>query len=558
MRLLLFLLLCALSSQLSGIELSTGTDSSVYQNTVDSLNQVAQPDSSTFSSYLDVIRNLYKKNPVSAEELSIEVLKKAIDAGEKEISFSCRNYLALIYLELSDYDKAQQEIIDNEQLIADMEPGYLHARQYGTYGLFYYAQGIYEEALLSMKKANKYWQKTDNRKELAKSLNNIGAFYLEMHENDSALQYFNQALEYKMILNDQASLAFTLGNIGSLYRQMDQPAKALEYLVQARTLNEESNQMANLSLINRLIANVNISLGNTDEARKDLARAEYYAITTESPKMHFLIYNEFANYHESKGYYDSAFLYKTKFSNLKDSVYNYDKSFAIHQIRMDHEKEMKDAALQISRQKLQLLQAENERNDLIRYFLTGLAIATILIAVYITHNVKAKARKRKELYEQRKKIEELQMEKLLSEIEHKNRKLTSTALEIIRKNDSLTQIKEELHLLNEQLSEADRKHIKPIHAIVNYSFDTDRNWEDFKLAFEEVHTDFFDKIRKISPSLSPAEIKLCALLRLNFSSKEIGNLLGISADSVKTSRSRLRKKLQLSRENNLVEFMIAL
>ena len=62
----------------------------------------------------------------------------------------------------------------------------------------------------------------------------------------------------------------------------------------------------------------------------------------------------------------------------------------------------------------------------------------------------------------------------------------------------------------------------------------------------------------IAPNISPSETKLAALLKLNFSSKEISNILGISTESVKTSRSRLRKKLGLTREDNLVDFLMKL
>ena len=62
----------------------------------------------------------------------------------------------------------------------------------------------------------------------------------------------------------------------------------------------------------------------------------------------------------------------------------------------------------------------------------------------------------------------------------------------------------------------------------------------------------------IVPNISPSETKLAALLKLNFSSKEISNILGISTESVKTSRSRLRKKLGLTREDNLVDFLMKL
>ncbi len=75
--------------------------------------------------------------------------------------------------------------------------------------------------------------------------------------------------------------------------------------------------------------------------------------------------------------------------------------------------------------------------------------------------------------------------------------------------------------------------------------------------FEELHEGFFYKLKQHFPDLGNAELKLCALLRLNMNMKESSRVLGISSDSVKTARSRLRKKLGLNTEDNLVDFLIS-
>jgi len=86
----------------------------------------------------------------------------------------------------------------------------------------------------------------------------------------------------------------------------------------------------------------------------------------------------------------------------------------------------------------------------------------------------------------------------------------------------------------------------------------DKDWEDFKRRFEEVHQDFFRILKVICPKLSSNELKLCTLLKLNMNLKEAASIMGISPESVKTARYRLRKKLNLSREDNLIDFIIHL
>ena len=81
------------------------------------------------------------------------------------------------------------------------------------------------------------------------------------------------------------------------------------------------------------------------------------------------------------------------------------------------------------------------------------------------------------------------------------------------------------------------------------------NWQDFKLHFENVHTGFFTRINEKFSNLTPKDQKLCAYLRMNFNTKEIAQLMSITSGSAEISRIRLRKKLNLSKETNLVKFI---
>ncbi|RYY00234.1 MAG: hypothetical protein EOO53_22325 [Gammaproteobacteria bacterium] len=84
----------------------------------------------------------------------------------------------------------------------------------------------------------------------------------------------------------------------------------------------------------------------------------------------------------------------------------------------------------------------------------------------------------------------------------------------------------------------------------------DENWEHFAHHFDKVHTDFLVVLKSRYPNLTPGELKLCAYLRMNLSNKEIAQLVNISTRGVEIARYRLRKKLGLSKETNLFDFLI--
>lgn len=152
-----------------------------------------------------------------------------------------------------------------------------------------------------------------------------------------------------------------------------------------------------------------------------------------------------------------------------------------------------------------------------------------------------------------KEIIKIKNEQLQKEFRSKSNELAASTLSIIRKNELLTKVKEEL------LSNGKSKDfVNPIITIIDHNLNKNDDWELFKEAFNNADRKFLKKLKKAHPNLSPNDIRLCAYLRLNLSSKEIAPLLNISARSVEIKRYRLRKKMNLSHDDNLVNYILKL
>ena len=141
---------------------------------------------------------------------------------------------------------------------------------------------------------------------------------------------------------------------------------------------------------------------------------------------------------------------------------------------------------------------------------------------------------------------------LKQDIENKNRELALSTMSLIKKNEFLGQIKNELKKtpVNENISSV----VKTIDDNINSSDD----WKMFEKAFNNADKKFFKKVKKHHPELTSNDLRLCMFLRMNLNSKDIAPLLNISPRSVEIKRYRLRKKLQLEREINLNEYFINL
>lgn len=166
-----------------------------------------------------------------------------------------------------------------------------------------------------------------------------------------------------------------------------------------------------------------------------------------------------------------------------------------------------------------------------------------------------------EMEKSEKEIVKLKNEKLESEIEHKNTELASAAMHLVQKGELLSGIREELMRMkkgNTGNGDGSADEFKKMLRILGEENKMDKDWEQFAVHFDKVHSDFLKILKSAYPALSAHELKLCAYLRMNLSSKEIAQLENISTRGVEISRYRLRKKLKIPTETNLFDFLMEL
>ncbi|HHB78760.1 MAG TPA: hypothetical protein ENK85_05970 [Saprospiraceae bacterium] len=189
----------------------------------------------------------------------------------------------------------------------------------------------------------------------------------------------------------------------------------------------------------------------------------------------------------------------------------------------------------------------------ILYFLSFVGLLALVYRIYIK-----KYDQQKEIVQRSEKIiDQLKHEKLEADIRHKNRELISTTLHLAHKNEVFKRVKSDIDKLAKTCTDLDTKaNLKAIIKILSTEEDAEAGWEEFVAHFNKLHTGFFDKLKSNYPELSPKDLKMCAYLRMNLSTKEISTLSNITTRGVEGARYRLRKKFGLSGEDNLVAFLM--
>lgn len=161
-----------------------------------------------------------------------------------------------------------------------------------------------------------------------------------------------------------------------------------------------------------------------------------------------------------------------------------------------------------------------------------------------------------EMEKSEKEIIKLRNEKLETELEYKNSELASTSMHLLQKGDLLENIKDELIRIKKSSSQTSADDVKKLIRILKEEAKLDSEWEQFAVHFDTVHSGFLKMMKQKYPTMSAHDLKLCAYLRMNLSSKEIAQLENISVRGVEISRYRLRKKLQIPTETNLFDFLL--
>ena len=147
----------------------------------------------------------------------------------------------------------------------------------------------------------------------------------------------------------------------------------------------------------------------------------------------------------------------------------------------------------------------------------------------------------------------LENEQLAQDVDTKSRELAVTSMSLSNKNELLTFIKEDL----KKNTENGDSSIKSVIRTIDKNITEEDSWKVFKEAFDNADKDFLKKIKQSHKLLTPNDLRLCAYLRLNLSSKEIAPLFNISVRSVEIKRYRLRKKMDLPHEQSLVEYILS-
>jgi tetratricopeptide (TPR) repeat protein len=415
----------------------------------------------------------------------------------------------------------------------------------------YNSLGAIESSLGNFKKSIDYnllslkiYQDRNDKIFEAQALNDIGNNYFYLKQYDEAVSHLMQSTELSRQLEFKDLEATAYTNLGKTYTAQKEFSKAIEILLKGLKLVEKTETPIKIVEICNALGQSYHGLQDYEKAIRYFDRAVALAGQNSSLEALSQAYLNRSVSNESLMNVSKAFHDYKKYAEIKDSMLTAAKSQQIEELRAIFELETKDNEIHIQQTAIRLLEQEAQITSLQKILLVSGLISLVLVAGFGWYAFREKIKKN-----------ELVRKQMDAALHYKSRELTTQALHLAKKNETLVNLKE-IALRSKETDSTEGYH--RLIQTISSDLREDRGWHTFVGFFEEVHPDFFSRVAATCPGLSPNDYRLMALIKMNLSSKEIANILCISIPGIKKARQRLRKKLGIESGDSLEEAIITL
>lgn len=387
---------------------------------------------------------------------------------------------------------------------------------------------------------------------------NIGSSYVNLKEYSKAREMFEKALAYNERLGNISYNAVLYNSLGIIFKEENNFEQAHELYYKAVEIRTILKDTVGLAQVYNNLGILEYQREQFDKATSHFMLAYDYSKKSKSTKSQRLAADYLTKIYSALGIYDKAFEMQSIFNQINYSILNTEQVEQMARLELQYLHEREKKIIQLNQQ-IEL--AKKEKKSLIYLTIAVFFLFSLVILFLISRNHRNKIERENEklaLKQKNLNLEnsnlKLTKERLKLELDHRNKELATHVMYLLQKNEYLTSVTEQLLSIKDDLLPKNQPQVQSI--IQNLKLNIDNTaWEEFEIRFQNVQQDFYDKLHEKYPDLTPNEIKLCAFLRLNMTTKEISSITSQSPESIHMARSRLRKKLGISRDVNLISLL---
>jgi len=490
---------------------------------------------------------LYNNTPYSADHYLARA-DTFFTAGQHVRQLAAvRTQRAAIARSQGRFDDGLQQALIGLEMAMEAEDSLAITDAVHEVSLAYDALANYSEAIRYLKQNIAYARGSHNKYNEMTDLATLGSIYQSAGQRDSAYYFLGQAEALLLDKNFTAAWPMLGYSMGNLLYEDGRKEEALRYFRLGERYAGEDSEGADRVQTLRRIAEILLE-------RKQVAEAKRYAssalkIAEQSPRgfshleaTHALLSKIAA----VAGRSGEALDYLRQARRFTDSLQRVETLAAVARLTTDFEKQKQVLIIERQSARLESLNNQARADRLQRLALIGgiLALLALLATGWYS-------------YRQRHQRQELEKARLADELITHQKELSAHALQMAQKGQLLDQLGEELRQIKGERPD-DRKKLDGMLRELSSEERIDQDWANFRTYFQGVHGDFEDRLKAIAkPALSPRELRLSALIKMQLTNQEVGTILGVTQDSLYKAKYRLRKKLPGAGEGELDAFLAA-
>jgi tetratricopeptide (TPR) repeat protein len=467
---------------------------------------------------------------------------------------SALNIAGTIHAYKGEYEEALHHFFKVLNISKEKNLNKHKANALNNIGNINYFMGNYDKTIDYLSQAIKLYEQLNNKNGIASGYKNIGNIYYHLKDYTKGLYYHRKSLKQYLKINDMNGAAGCYHNIANYFYHEKQNDSAIYYNSKALDIYRNLKNKQGLLITSLTQSELWINEQNPQKAGRLLKTARRLVDELGTDFNSAILYRNLSKYDSLNNDFKNAFKNYKTYVRIKDSINSKEEKAELNRIQTKYEVEAK-----IRENELQKERIGKQLYIIIGLFIIILLFGTI-VSVLVYFNIRQKKANRRikeqqsKIIDKEKELTQTKLQVYKQDLLTKQKELTSNALFLLQANEKNKKLLEELETI---IAKSPSKIAKELKSIAQeYKIHKDNSfWENFETRFEKVHQEFYNNLDKKFPDLTPAEKKLCAFLKLNMSTKEISAITLSSESGVNVARSRLRNKLQLSREINLVTFL---
>jgi tetratricopeptide (TPR) repeat protein/DNA-binding CsgD family transcriptional regulator len=379
---------------------------------------------------------------------------------------------------------------------------------------------------------------------------NLGEIHQKENHHDEAFYYLNKALPYFESISNQNVIAYILMMKGKSFAETGNSEKAAAAFRESLSLNEKTNNQNNTGAVLKEMGYLSLKNQEYPKAVEYFNRA--LELVEKSGNYHQLemLYEGLVQGSKAIGDFETALKYEQKVTICKDSLRSASARSKTNELLVKYDLEMRE-------REVGLLKTEKTNQITIVILLISLVALIVVMGFLLIVRYKTKVKLSNTEHvalEATLKARNETEHNLKSELEFKVKELTSFTLHLIQRKEMLMSIKEEIQEIRSKAEGEVSVKLGKIMATISLSQRQDKDWDNFKVYFEQVHQGFFDNLHAMHQELNANDLRLCALIKLNLDTRQIASVMDITPESAKVARHRLRKKLGLTSQDELHGF----